>query len=119
LAKKESDVVTMTEALETALKAHPVGLLTPKRKRFHPGQRVEFLGHYLIPQPDGKIRVEPSEENWKKFENDMRWQLKRLKYKSRLPPHVFWQSKRPEAMFDLGWLHFAFATGSACTRNTG
>jgi hypothetical protein len=81
LAKEESDLVTMTEALETALKAHPVGLLTPKRKRFLPGQRVEFLGHYLIPQPDGKIRVEPSEENWKKFESDMRWQLKRLKYK--------------------------------------
>jgi RNA-directed DNA polymerase len=81
LAKEESDMVTMTEALETALKAHPVGLLTPKRKLFHPGQRVEFLGHYLIPQSDGKIRIEPSEENWKKFENDMRRQLKRLKYK--------------------------------------
>jgi hypothetical protein len=81
LAKEESDMVTMTEALETALKAHPVGLLTPKGKLFHPGQRVEFLGHYLIPQSDGKIRIEPSEENWKKFENDMRWQLKRLKYK--------------------------------------
>lgn len=36
LAKNESDMVTMTEALETALKAHPVGLLTPKRKRFLP-----------------------------------------------------------------------------------
>jgi hypothetical protein len=74
-------MVTMTKALETALKAHPVGLLKPKRKLFHPGQRVKFLGHYLIPQSDGKIRVEPSEKNWKKFEGDMGWQLKRLKYK--------------------------------------
>jgi hypothetical protein len=81
MAKEASDMVTMTEALETALKAHPVGLLTPKRKLFHPGQRAEFLGHYMIPQSYGKIRIEPSEENWKKFENAMRWQLKRLKYK--------------------------------------
>jgi reverse transcriptase-like protein len=103
LAKKESDVVTMTEALETALKAHPVGLLTPKRKRFHPGQRVEFLGHYLIPQPDGKIRVEPSEENWKKFENDMRWQLKRLKYK-KLSAAARFRAKQKARGYVRSWM---------------
>jgi hypothetical protein len=81
LAKKESDMVTMMKALVSALKAHPVGLLTPKCKLFKPGEAVESLGHRLIPQPGGKIRIEPSEENWKKFESDMRWQLKRLKYK--------------------------------------
>ena len=103
LAKNESDMVTMTEALETALKAHPVGLLTPKRKRFLPGQRVEFLGHYLIPQPDGKIRVEPSEENWKKFESDMRWQLKRLKYK-KLSAAARFRAKQKARGYVRSWM---------------
>jgi len=80
LAKKESDMVTMMQTLETALKAHPVGLLTPKRKLFHPGQPVEFLGHRLTLQSSGKIRVEPSQKNWEKFERKIKRQLNRLKY---------------------------------------
>jgi hypothetical protein len=80
MAKKESDVVTMMEALETALQAHPVGLLTPKRKLFHPGEPVDFLGHRLIPQPGGKIRIEPSQENCEEFERTIKRQLNYLKY---------------------------------------
>lgn len=80
LAKEESDLVTMTEALETAFKAHPVGLITPKRKLFNPGQPVEFLGHCLTPQSGGKTRIEPSQKNWEKFERKMKRQLNRLKY---------------------------------------
>ena len=73
-------MVTMMQTLETALKAHPVGLLTPKRKLFHPGQPVEFLGHRLTLQSSGKIRVEPSQKNWEKFERKIKRQLNRLKY---------------------------------------
>jgi Reverse transcriptase (RNA-dependent DNA polymerase) len=80
MAKDESDMATMTEALETAFQAHPVGLLTPKRRLFQPGTPVEFLGHHLIPQSGGKIRIEPSEENWEKFERTIKRQLNRLKY---------------------------------------
>ncbi len=80
VAKEASNMVTMTEALETAFKAHPVGLLQPKRRLFHPGEPVDFLGHRLIPQPGGKIRIEPSQENWEKFERKMMRQLKYLKY---------------------------------------
>ena len=80
LAKEESDMVAMMKALETAFQAHPVGLLTPKRKMFHPGQPLEPLGHCLTPQSGGKIRIEPSQKNWEKFERKMKRQLNRLKY---------------------------------------
>lgn len=80
LAKEESDMVTMMEALETAFKAHPVGLLTPKRKVFHPGQPVESLGHCLTPQPGGKIRIEPSQQNCEEFERTVKRHLNYLKY---------------------------------------
>jgi hypothetical protein len=103
LAKKESDMVTMMKALETALQAHPVGLLKPKCKLFHPGQRVEFLGHYLIPQSDGKIRIEPSEENWKKFEGEMRWQLKRLKYK-KMSAAVRFRAQQEAKRYVRSWM---------------
>ena len=65
MAKKENDMVTMIETLGGAFQAHPVGLLQPKRKLFHPGQPVEFLGHYLIPQSGGKIRIEASQKKGK------------------------------------------------------
>jgi len=103
MAKNETDMVTMMQALETAFKAHPVGLLTPKRKLFHPGQRVEFLGHYLIPQSDGKIRIEPSEENWKRFESEMRWQLKRLKYK-KMSAAVRFRAQQKAKRYVRSWM---------------
>jgi len=119
LAKKESDMVTMMQTLETALKAHPVGLLTPKRKLFHPGQPVEFLGHRLTLQSSGKIRVESSQKNWEKFERKIKRQLNRLKYEKLSAAKRLREQKRQNAMSDLGWLRFAFAMGSASTRNTG
>jgi len=80
LAKEASDMVTMLEALESALQAHPVGLLKPKRKLFHPGQPVEFLGHCLIPQSTGKIRIEPSQKAHDRFERNMGRMVNYLKY---------------------------------------
>jgi reverse transcriptase-like protein len=103
LAKEESDMVTMMKALETAFQAHPVGLLTPKHKVFHPGQPLEPLGHCLTPQSGGKIRIEPSEENWKKFESDMRWQLKRLKYK-KMSAAVRFRAKQKAKRYVRSWM---------------
>jgi hypothetical protein len=80
MAKEEGDMATMLQALESALQAHPVGLLKPKLKLFLRGERVEFLGHYLTPQSGGKIRIEPSEKNRQKFERMMRRQFNRLRY---------------------------------------
>jgi len=81
MAKEANDMVTMTEALETAFQAHPVGLLKPKRRLFEPGEPVEFLSHRLIPQPSGKPRIDPSKKAQDKFERKMMRQLARLKYK--------------------------------------
>jgi hypothetical protein len=80
MAKEASDMVTMLEALESAFQGHPVGLLKPKRKLFEPGQPVEFLGHRLIPQSCGKIRIEPSQKPQDRFDRKMRRMLNHLKY---------------------------------------
>jgi hypothetical protein len=85
MAKKESDVVTMTQALVSALEAHPVGRLRPKLKVFEPGQPVEFLGHSLTPKAGGKVRIEPSPKNREKFEGTMVAKLNHLQF-SKLGP---------------------------------
>jgi hypothetical protein len=66
LAKSESDVVSMTEALLAALKAHPVGRLRPRRKVFKPGQPIRYLGHVLSPLND-LVRIDPSERKLQEF----------------------------------------------------
>jgi hypothetical protein len=81
LAKEEADLVTMTQALESALKVHPVGLFWPTAKKFAPGQPVKFLGHQLTPKPGGQMHIAPSPENRQKFEAEMAATLKRLKTK--------------------------------------
>jgi hypothetical protein len=103
LAKKESDMVTMIEALESAFKAHPVGLLTPKRKLFHPGEPVDFLGHRVIPQPGGKIRIEPSQENWEEFERKIKRQLNRLKYE-KLSAAARFQAEQKAKRYVKSWM---------------
>jgi hypothetical protein len=44
MAKNESDAVSMSKALWSALDAHPVGRLRPKFKAFGAGQPIDFLG---------------------------------------------------------------------------
>jgi hypothetical protein len=66
LATSKDDVVSMSKALWSALKAHPVGPFQPKPKRFDAGQPIEFLGHVLTLK-NGFVRVDPSERNWEKF----------------------------------------------------
>jgi Reverse transcriptase (RNA-dependent DNA polymerase) len=87
MANEESDMVTMMEALRSALKAHPVGLLWPKCKMFKPGEPVEFLGHCLTPKAGGKVRIDPSPKNAEKFEAMMVAKLNHLRF-AKLAPKV-------------------------------
>jgi hypothetical protein len=77
MATTEHDVVSMTEAL-SALKAHPVGRLRPKAKKYAPGQPIKFLGHRLIRQ-GGKVRIEPTERNQQKFATTVESSLRKLR----------------------------------------
>ena len=66
LAKTKGDVVSMSKCLRSALKAHPVGPLYSKAKRFDPGQPIDFLGHKLTGM-DGVVHIEPDDHNLEKF----------------------------------------------------
>lgn len=102
MAKEESDVVTMLEALETAFHTHPVGLLTPKKKLFHPGQPVQFLGHSLTPQSGGHILIEPDLKNRKKFERIMGRKVNHLKYE-KLSAAVRIRAQRKARRYVQSW----------------
>jgi Reverse transcriptase (RNA-dependent DNA polymerase) len=102
LAKEESDMVTMIEALESALEAHPVGLLTPKRRLFKLGAPVEFLGHRLIPH-GSKIRVEPSQKCQNEFERSIRRQVAHLKYEKKLSAAERLRARRKAEQYVQGW----------------
>ena len=67
MAKSEEDAVSMSTALLSAFKAHPVGHLTPTLKsQSRPGQWVHFLGHCL--RVDGQaVQIVPSPKNEAKF----------------------------------------------------
>ena len=68
MAKSESDVVSMNQALWSSLKVHPAGHLQPKLTGvFSPGQPIEFLGHRLT-LCGGGVHIEPSPKNQAKFE---------------------------------------------------
>ena len=102
MAKEASDMVTMLEALESAFQGHPVGLLKPKQKLFKPGQPVEFLGHRLIPQSSGKIRIEPSEKAQDRFDRNMRRMLNYLKYE-KLSSAARFRAQRKARRYVQGW----------------
>jgi hypothetical protein len=67
MARNESDAVSITEALWSALEAHPVGRLQPKKRSWSgPGEPVCFLGHSL--ELVGKtVKITPTPENEAKF----------------------------------------------------
>jgi len=102
MAKEASDVVTMLGALESALQGHPVGLLKPNRKLFKLGQPVEFLGHRLIPQASGKIRIEPAHRAEDRFLRKMRRQLNRLKYE-KLTSAARFRARQKARRYVQGW----------------
>ncbi len=63
VARNKADVVSMTEAFWSALKAHPAGQLGPKKpKVFEPGQPIEFLGHRLRSYHE-VVRIDPTPQN--------------------------------------------------------
>jgi hypothetical protein len=71
MAKDENDVVSMTVAFWSALKAHPAGQLRPKEPRiFQPGSPIEYLGHQLQ-LIDGVVRIDPKQQNLEEFENEL------------------------------------------------
>jgi hypothetical protein len=85
MATNKTDLVTITEAFRSALKAHPVGLLRPKIKgTSKPGDPVDFLG-YRLTLVGGKVKIEPDPENDALFEGEMKKGVLRLE-KSKLPP---------------------------------
>jgi hypothetical protein len=79
MAKSENDAVSITKALESALKAHFAGPLRPKiKRRFHPGEPIEFLGHRLAVQ-HGTVMIQPSPLNLQRFEVEMKTELSGIK----------------------------------------
>lgn len=71
MAKDANDVVSMTVAFWSALKAHPAGQLRPKEPRiFEAGSPIEFLAHRLQ-LVDGVVQIDPTQENLEKFEKEL------------------------------------------------
>jgi hypothetical protein len=67
MAKTAEEAVSMTKALWSALKTHPVGHLKPKLKsQSIPGQPFVFLGHEIT-QGKTSVSIVPSPENEAKF----------------------------------------------------
>jgi hypothetical protein len=62
LAKTKDDVVSMSKALGSALKAHPAGPFQPTIKHFNHGEPIDFLGHRITPK-NGLIRLDPDDRN--------------------------------------------------------
>jgi hypothetical protein len=116
LAKSEGDLVAMTQALESALKAHPVGLFWPKAKKFLPGQPIKFLGHLLTPKHGGHVHIAPSPENRAKFEAEMASKLKRLKTK--MMPDVMARERQQARHYVRSWTAaFSLSEGIEDERN--
>jgi hypothetical protein len=84
MAKSESDADAMTESLGLALKKHPAGQLWPTIKAFPAGGPIDFLGHRLTGHGDA-VRIQPTPENWEKFEHKMNRGLARFKKASLAP----------------------------------
>jgi hypothetical protein len=79
MAKNQKDLVTITSALLSAQKAHPVGLLRPHVKSVSgPGDPVDYLGHRLT-LINGNMKIAPNPENDAIFEGRMKKGISRLK----------------------------------------
>ena len=78
LAKSKEDVVSMSNALWSALKAHPAGPFQPKVKHFQATEPIDFLGHRFT-RANGVVRIDPTPQNTAKFTKRMEAKLQRLK----------------------------------------
>jgi hypothetical protein len=84
MATNKTDLLTITEAFRSAVKAHPVGLLRPKIKgTSKPGDPVDYLG-YRLTLVGGKVKIEPDPDHDAVFEGEMKKGVSRLA-ESKLP----------------------------------
>ncbi|HZM90084.1 MAG TPA: hypothetical protein VFF31_26430 [Blastocatellia bacterium] len=80
MARSEKDAVSMTKALDSALRAHPAGPLRPKIKgRFRPGEPIDALGHRLTAQ-HATVMIQPTPLNLQRFKLKMRRELSRINF---------------------------------------
>ena len=78
MAREERDVVSMTTAFWSALRAHPAGQFGPKEpKSYQPGQAIEFLGHSFR-RTGGSVRIDPTNENLVNFKCQMNRALRQI-----------------------------------------
>jgi hypothetical protein len=101
LAKSESDVASMIEALGAALEAHPVGRLRPSVKAFAPVEPIEFLGH-LLRCTEGVVRIEPSPRNLQKFETEVTRRLSCLS-NTKLPSGIRRKRRKELGRYIQSW----------------
>ena len=67
MASCQSDALSVTSALCSALNAHPAGHLEPKPPRiYEPGEPILFLGHQFS-RHGGSVRIHPAPRNEAKF----------------------------------------------------
>jgi hypothetical protein len=78
MAKDESKAVSMIQALESALAAHPAGQLRPNIRLFKPDEPIDFLGHRFF-HLNGAVHIHPSPRNASNFETKLKQGLKKLK----------------------------------------
>jgi hypothetical protein len=79
MGKAKNDVVSMTSALWSALKAHPAGQFWQNpQKVYAPGDPIEFLGHRIQRFP-GMTRIDPTPDNLGQFDHKMDIGLRAIK----------------------------------------
>jgi hypothetical protein len=69
MSNSETDGVAMSQALCSALKAHPAGPLRPKVRDFF-GRPIDFLGHRLT-VIGGQVKIEPIPDNETQFQHGL------------------------------------------------
>jgi hypothetical protein len=102
MAKGESDVVTISTAFWSALKAHPAGHLRPNEPRvFSPGQSIEFLGHELK-RRDDHVEIKPTDRNQAEFAKRLDAGLRSIR-KLNSEPVLAARSARELRQYVLSW----------------
>ena len=79
MGKTESEVLSISEALRSAIKAHPAGPLWPKEPRiFGSGMVVEFLAHQLW-MSEGSVVIAPGTAKREELHRRMEDGLRKIK----------------------------------------
>ena len=115
LAKSKDDVVSMSNTLWSALKAHPAGPFQPKAKHFQAGGPIDFLGHRLT-MSNGSVRIDPTPQNTAKFTKAMGSKLHRLEAATLMPTETGLEESDKLRKEILSWTDCAFKTSAATSR---